>query len=423
MSGQIEGLVGLAKELKRLGHTTELVTAFGDALLNNDRLVLAERDDALLVGKVRRIGSILVNLVRRAKFVDIIHLNLPTPAFAILGDIVQQLVDTPVVVGFEAHLAETSQPLQLPGIWNSPGFYLPRLLVNNNLTARCTWHRTSRYIVSSQHQAKELHRLGFPPARISVLPTVIDIDKLQPLDRINARRQLNLPEGQLIAYVGHYHHVKGVDVLIEAFGRVVRDRPDCHLVLAWSGLGDPRPIARAAKELGVDDHVIQLGRVPIGTIISAVDVLALPYRYTMGQNAYPALMLEAMALGVPMVTSDLPLLEELLEHERTALLVLPNDASALAWGISRLVENKTLAKEMAAKQRRLVAERLNPEEIAKQYVRIYQQVCTGETAVLQSSRREQELRPTAFRRTKRGVGKPQGTEYCDAIAAVPREDP
>ncbi|MBI2941865.1 MAG: glycosyltransferase, partial [Chloroflexi bacterium] len=289
----------------------------------------------------------------------------------------------PVVVGFEAHLAETGRLLRSGGLWASPRFYLPRLLVNNGLIARCAWRRAKQYVVSSQHQAAELRRLGFPETRISVLPNVVDTGKLERLDRREARRRLGLPDDvQLIAYVGHYHHVKGVEVLVEAFADLARRRDSCSLVLAWSGLGDPRPIERAIQGAGVADRVIRAGRIPIGAFLSAVDVLALPYRSTMGQHAYPGLILEAMAIGVPLVTSDLPLLRDLLTHERTGLLVPPGDTQALAQGVDQLLEDRALAGQMAAAQRQLLAGRLNPKEVAKRYVRVYRQALAGQATVL-----------------------------------------
>ncbi len=378
LSGQIEGLAALARELERSGHKVTLVSAFGEELRRQDRLALAERDSESLFGKLGRIGSILAGLARQARSADLVHINLPTPAFSILGDLLQQCLSVPVVVGFEAHLADGRRLRQSGDLWASPQFYLPRMLVNNGLLARCGWHGADRYIVSSHCQAAELLRLRFPPARVSVLPNLVDMDKLQRIDQSEARRQLGLPEGRLVGYVGHYNPVKGVDTLIRAFEYVSQHFDDCRLVLAWSGIGDPGPIERAISDTGVGHRVLHLGRAPIGALLSALDVLALPYRLTMGQNAYPGLLLEALGVGVPLVTSDLPLLREVVEHERTALLVPPGDAVATATAISALLENRDLGSRMAAEQRWLLRGPFSPPQLAKQYVQLYRHVCSGE---------------------------------------------
>lgn len=253
--------------------------------------------------------------------------------------------------------------------------------MNNGLVARCSWHRCEQYIVSSHYQAAELRRLGFPSARVGIAPNVIDATKLRRMDKKEARRQLGLPEGRLIAYVGHYHHVKGLEVLVEAFGHLIRDREDCHLALAWSGLGDDGPVRQAIVESGVVERVLHLNRVPIGAALSAVDVLVLPYRLTMGQSAYPELLLEAMAVGVPLVTSDLAMLRELGVHEQTALLVPPGDARATAIAVGRLLEDEMLARAIVAAQRRLLEGPLNPIEVTKRYLSLYQVACARKAGV------------------------------------------
>ena len=184
-------------------------------------------------------------------------------------------------------------------------------------------------------------------------------------------------EGRLVGYVGHYNPVKGVDTLIRAFKYLSQHFDDCRLVLAWSGIGDPGPIERAIADIGIGDRVLHLGRTPIGALLSALDVLALPYRLTMGQSAYPGLLLEALGVGVALVTSDLPLLREIVEHNRTALLVPPDDTVATATAISTLLENRAIGSRLAAEQRSLLRGPFSPPHLAKQYVQLYRQVCSG----------------------------------------------
>src|SRR5439155_23350509 len=98
---------------------------------------------------------------------------------------------------------------------------------------------------------------------------------------------LGLPsEGGLIGYIGHFNEVKGVDLLAAAFASLAESRPDMHLALAWSGQGDPEPVTRRLR--GVRSHVTWLGKVHVGNFLCAVDVLALPYRSTAGQAAFPS---------------------------------------------------------------------------------------------------------------------------------------
>jgi glycosyltransferase involved in cell wall biosynthesis len=397
LSGQIESLVALERELNALGHRARLVTAFAPELLHrDDRWRLERRDGELLAGKVHRIARVVVQVCRAAVGADLIHLNLPTPAFAALGDLVQALVRVPVVVGYEAHLPDWPQLVRDGALRRAPGFYLPRLLVNNGLVARCSVHQAAAYVVSSELQRRELEALGHPADRIAVLPNLIDRAKLHPLPRAAARAALGLPDRRLVGYAGHFHDVKGVPCLIEAVGLLRRTQPDVHLVLAWSGIGDPGPVHHAVRRLGLASCITWLGRVPLAAVVSSCDVFALPYRTTVGQAAFPALVLEAMALGIPLVTSDLSLIREVVEPDRTALLAPPGDAQALAACLARLLASPDLCAAMVAAQRRHMACSFHPQHLAAEYVELYHHVLARQTPVLQPATYRRVIRSAAF---------------------------
>jgi glycosyltransferase involved in cell wall biosynthesis len=375
LSGQIEYLVGLARQLRALGHTVEVVSAFpAQELLADDRLALSDGDRGWLLPKLTRIGRILRVLEAAAQRVDLIHFNLPTPAFAILADVLQLRVPVPVIAGFEAHLPTLWDICKPSRLLADPAFYLPRLVVNNGLVARMTLRRAACYLVSSDFQQKELLRLGIPAERIAVIPNVLNTAKLVAPPKPLARALLGLPDNPLVVYIGHYNPVKGVDVLARAFGELASRQPAARLVLAWSGLGNPKPVERALAASGVGDRVIRLGKVDVATALAAADVVALPYRQTTGQAAFPGLVLETMQVGVPLVISDLPLLREIVTDGQTALLVPPENAQALADQLDRLLRDRALAAQMVAQQRRQMATVFDPHRLAAAYVRLYEAV-------------------------------------------------
>lgn len=204
-----------------------------------------------------------------------------------------------------------------------------------------------------------------------------------------ARSTLGLPAGRIVTYVGHYNPVKGVDVLIEAFPRVLQACPDARLVLAWSGLGAARPVRAAIDRLDLRERIIQLGRVDVACLLAASDVAVLPYRLSIGQAAFPGLLFEAMAVGTPLVTTDLPLLRELVQPGRTALVVRPEDPASLADAVVQLLNAPAQAEGMIAHQRAQMATRFEPERLARRYENVYLhaiQLATGEARVLQPIR-------------------------------------
>src|SRR5207253_7332801 len=139
--------------------------------------------------------------------------------------------------------------------------------------------------------------------------------------------------------------VKGVDVLAEAFRSVAERTPDAILALAWSGQGDDGPIRR--RLAGLEHRVAWLTKVHVGTFLCAIDVLALPYRSTAGQGAYPSLVLEALHVGRPLVTTDLPPLREITSRDDVALACPPERPDLLAANIAPLLKSEPRRSRMA----------------------------------------------------------------------------
>jgi glycosyltransferase involved in cell wall biosynthesis len=102
---------------------------------------------------------------------------------------------------------------------------------------------------------------------------------------------------------------------------------------------------------------------------------------TIGQAAYPATLLEALAANIPVVTTDLPLLRELTAGGKTALLAPPDDPAALAGAIERILTEPRFVQQMLEEQRNWV-EQIQPARVVKEYERLYEQTIARQAAVL-----------------------------------------
>jgi glycosyltransferase involved in cell wall biosynthesis len=283
-----------------------------------------------------------------------------------------------MVVGFEAHLAHVGRLAQR--LTQAPEFYAPRIIVNNGLVARMALRRARRYVVSSEFQRNELLDLGYTDTSIDVVPNLFDEGKLRRWDRAEARAALDLPIGPddpIVVFVGHYHDVKGHDVLIDAFRGVLARVPNARLVLAWSGIGNQAKVRAAIARAGIEHAVIELGRSDVGQLFSAADVVALPYRFSIGQAAYPGTVLEAMWVGAPLVTTNLPLLRELADGGRTALLAEPGDPKSLADQIAVLLTDPERKAALLAAQEQAMAERFSGATLVHRYVGVYEAALAG----------------------------------------------
>ena len=231
----------------------------------------------------------------------------------------------------------------------------------------------AQYVVASQLQADELAGLGAPVDRIRVIPNLIDLQRIQEEADYDVDGVDWSEDGPVISYVGHFNHVKGVDVLIRAFPRVLEEYPNARLLIAWSGLGSAAPIAQEIEASGASDRIQVIGRVPVGAVLRRSTAFVLPYRFTIGQAAYPGLVLEAVASGVPLVTSDLPLLRELGEPGEVAELARPEDPADLAQAILRLLDDPQHRAGMVARQQDLVSHSFDPDSLVRRYEDVYGQ--------------------------------------------------
>jgi glycosyltransferase involved in cell wall biosynthesis len=267
--------------------------------------------------------------------------------------------------------------------------------VHRSWRTRLVYGRLVRCAVAISPAVRDcLERGGVGPARILVVPSAIDPARIVPLrGRDATRAELGARADQFVLLtLAALVPRKGIDVLIDALHQIASlqqsgkqphngsSRPDGVLrgdVVAWvAGDGPLRAELEArAQELGVP--VAFLGRrEDAGDLLAACDALVLPARREgLGVSA-----LEAMAAARPVVASRVGGLAEAVVHERTGLLVPPDDARALAEAIMRLGSDRDLARRLGDAGPMRVAEGFLPEQMVSAYTEIYAGVLAGARA-------------------------------------------
>ncbi len=173
-----------------------------------------------------------------------------------------------------------------------------------------------------------------------------------------------MPEGSVLC-VARLVPKKGVDALIEAFA-LLRDRfPSRRLEIIGDGPLRAE-LARLAAQRGIADRVAFLGPRPREDVERAFDrcsIFVLPCRIARDgdRDGMPTVLLEAMARSVPVISTRVGGIPELVQHEQTGLLVAPDDPSGLARAIARLLDDPSLAHQLGINGRALVAERFDPQ--------------------------------------------------------------
>ncbi|MCK5379148.1 MAG: glycosyltransferase family 4 protein [Acidobacteria bacterium] len=200
-----------------------------------------------------------------------------------------------------------------------------RRWVARRVFARCQGFLTHAEVL------KAALREEFPVAPVAAYPLPA-VPSGRPIpQREAARFRMDIgPTERLALFLGLIRPYKGVDVLLEAFGRLPEDSR-WRLVVAgepWGGLD--KALSAQVEALNLDDRVrLRFGWVPeaeVDQLLGAADVLILPYR----SGTQSAVAPMALSRGLPVVSTDIGGLGEVVEHGVSGLLVEPNSPEALA---------------------------------------------------------------------------------------------
>jgi glycosyltransferase involved in cell wall biosynthesis len=188
----------------------------------------------------------------------------------------------------------------------------------------------------------------------------------------------------LIVSVGRLREKKGLDTLIDACA-LLRDRGqsfNCEIV----GYGEEQPKLEAQiARLQLGAHVRLLGKLAREQVIeryARAAVYVQPARIAADgdRDGIPNVLLEAMAMGLPVVASRVSGIPELVEHEITGVLVESDDAHALADAIGRVLNQPSLCADIACRARTTVTERFDNDRNLRQLCALLEQQPEGAAA-------------------------------------------
>ncbi len=205
---------------------------------------------------------------------------------------------------------------------------------------------------------------------LEIVPSVVDLERFRPgRDASELRHRLGLDGCRLIAFTGRLVPHKGVDVLLRALASLP---PDVHLIVVGRG---PRlvDLTVLARRLGVGDRAHFYPSVSdeeLPYYLALADVFAFPSQNRL--EGFGLAVAEAMATGLPVVTSDMPGVREVIDDGVQGLLFEPLLAEDLAAKIRALLDEPARGRAMGAAGRRRAEERYALGRIADQLTRLYE---------------------------------------------------
>jgi len=298
-------------------------------------------------------------LIRNRKRYQVIHCQQMFGA-AMVGLLAKKLLHKPVVVRVttSGELGEVRHLPQMP----LAGWRLRQL------------RGVDGWVALTAAMKGEIHTLGVPSERVSIISNAAEIPvdaSFDPVARERYRASLGLSYRPLVVFSGRLSQEKGLDTLLQAWKLLHSQRPPAHLLLLGEG-GAFRNVEAAlralCRDLKLDEVVHFLGHLPnVGEYLLASDVFVLPTRAEGMSNA----LIEAMAAGMAIVTTDIPANRELFQDEVNALLVRPDDSQGLATAISRLLADPPLARRLGQAAREKAIGDLSVAAMATRYLALY----------------------------------------------------
>jgi glycosyltransferase involved in cell wall biosynthesis len=270
-------------------------------------------------------GAVAMWRLCRKRCYDVVHIHWAMP-HALFGWIARWTCGARIVTTFYG--------VELR--WTVSGLWPLRWLVKR--AARSS----DRVVAISRHTAEDVRRLG--RTDVAVIPYTIGLEP-------DAAERLPKPAGPFtVLFVGRLVERKGVQVLLAALRHLPGDVA-ARAVIVGDG-PELHRLRTTAARLGVAGQVTFAGRVPPDELRRAyrtADVFVLPAVVDSrgDTEGLGVVLLEAMHHGVPVVGSDLGGITDIVEHERSGLLVPAGDPEALAQAVARLAREPTLARRLA----------------------------------------------------------------------------
>jgi glycosyltransferase involved in cell wall biosynthesis len=288
-------------------------------------------------------GTQLSRVFRRER-PDVVHAHNPAAvAAAAAGRIVAGMPRLPIVASYHG----------------MPGGHLPR-------GAGVLRFAAAASTAVSADAADELRREGLPDERLFTIENGADPRPQRARDDVRA--ELGVGGAEFVVAVGRYQEEKNHQLLLRAAALLAPRRPRLRVLIVGEHGPAERSVRDLVTELGLESVVTLIGpRTDVADVIAAADLLAHPS----SREALGLVLVEAMAVGTPVVATAVGGVPAFISDGENGLLVPPGDADALAVAIERLLDDEALRRRLAAAGRVTYEARFTLDRMVEGYASVY----------------------------------------------------
>jgi len=289
---------------------------------------------------------------------DLIHTHLPTPWSADVSAQAALLKNKPLVLTYFNDIMGRGMYSCVAAAYNFTALKILLKLTRKIIVL----HR--KYVDYSPYLKKHMKK-------IEIIPPGVDLERFQVI----APGRRNKKTVLFLGLLDEYHRYKGLDYLIRAMSLVKNEIPEVRLVIGGGGILE-QEYRKLSVSLGLEGEVEFAGTIPmkgVAKYYEACDVFVLP-SLSSEQEGFGIVLLEAMACGRPVITTDITGPAEKIKESGSGIVVAPQDIPALAEAIRDILKDENYALKMGMLARRLVEEQYSWSRVAQYVERLYYEI-------------------------------------------------
>ncbi|MFX1466707.1 MAG: glycosyltransferase family 4 protein, partial [Promethearchaeota archaeon] len=303
--------------------------------------------------------KLLVNLIKK-RDIDIVNAHFAIPS-AFPGILAKKLTETPSVVTVIG--GDIYDPSKTKNLFR-------RFFLNPS----CRYVLKNADSLTSISQDIKNRAMALVERKdITVIPYGVNTDLFNPNKRKNSKRkEFDWKNSKIILSVGRLIKRKGYEYLLNAIPKVLRDFPESLFVIVGDG-PERTHLTQLINKLEINDNVLFLGNVSnenLPEIYANSDLFILPSLH----EGLGIVYLEAMASGLPIITTNSGGMRDLINSGQTGMLIEPKNSDRIAESINVLLSDEKLARYLANNGRTLVERKYSWSQTAIKYMRVYESV-------------------------------------------------
>ena len=242
----------------------------------------------------------------------------------------------------------------------------PKRRIMNRILSKIT----DKIVAVSEDVKEDIMRYDrIDPSKIEVIPNGIDVERFNPeKNTTDIRKEFSLEEDDIvIGFVGRIVPAKGLEYLLNALPYLKEEFKSIKLLIVGEG-SLVEKLKERAKKNNIFDNILFIGRRrDIPEILASINIFVMPSI----AEGLPNALLEAMAMGKPIVTTEVGGIPEIVKNGFNGLLVPPRDTLSLSKAIKELISNDQLAAKLGQAASNLVHNNLSIKAIAQKWQSLY----------------------------------------------------